>query len=82
MEEQDETGTFSNETAEGSSKLLWVLNSFWDDLPFTLPAPHKSRTHYEVLVDTTTGQIESGQKIDVKTPYNVPARSSVLLRMV
>ncbi|MBO0948944.1 glycogen debranching protein GlgX [Fibrella forsythiae] len=80
--EQDETGQHSNETEEGASKLLWVLNSYWEDLPFSLPAPHKSRTHYEVVVDTTTGQIESGRRINVKTPFNVPARSSVLLRMV
>jgi isoamylase len=82
VDEQDETGTLLNETAEGRSKLLWILNSYWEDIPFTLPAPHKSRTHYEVIVDTATAEIEPGRRVDVKQPLSVPARSSILLRMV
>ena len=82
VDEQDEMGQQLSETDEGKSKLLWIMNSFWGDIPFTLPAPHKSRTHYEVIVDTAAGEIESGRHVDVKTPFVVPGRSSVLLRMV
>ncbi|CCH01018.1 glycogen debranching enzyme GlgX [Fibrella aestuarina BUZ 2] len=82
VDEQDESGTLINETKEGSSKLLWILNSYWEPIPFTLPAPHKARTHYEVIVDTYQGTVESGERVDVKTPFMVPERSSILLRMV
>jgi glycogen operon protein len=80
--EQDEAGQFINQTEQGASKLLWVLNSYWEDIPFHLPAPHKSRTHYEVIVDTTTEQVETGEEINAKRPFTIPARSSVLLRMI
>ncbi len=80
--EQDESGQFINETEEGASKLLWILNSYWDDIQFILPAAHKTRTRYEVVVDTSTAQVESGEHVNAKTPFTVPARSSVLLRMV
>lgn len=82
VDEQDESGTLINETEEGNSKLLWILNSYWEPIPFTLPAPHKSRTHYEVIVDTYNGTVESGIRLDVKEPFMVPERSSILLRMV
>jgi isoamylase len=82
VDEQDETGTLLNETEEGRSKLLWILNSYWEDVPFKLPAPHRSRTHYEVVVDTAKGTIEGGEQVDAKQTLNVPARSSILLRMV
>ena len=82
VDEQDEMGQQLSDTDEGKSKLLWIINSFWGEIPFALPAPHKSRTHYEVIVDTAAGDVESGRRIDVKTPFTVPGRSSVLLRMV
>jgi len=62
--------------------LFWVLNAYWEDLSFTLPGPGRGHV-WAVLVNTSDAYInDRGNKITVKGPFTIPARSSVLLKVV
>jgi glycogen operon protein len=59
--------------------LLLLVNSYWEKIAFTLPNNELSNK-WEVLVDTSAGEIEGDRKIvDV---YEIPWRSLVLLRNI
>ncbi|MBC3786398.1 glycogen debranching protein GlgX [Spirosoma utsteinense] len=77
VDEQTEDGQ-----AIGDEQLLWILNAYWDDVPFMLPKIGRKTSSWEVVVDTSTGQLTPDWK-DVKGghEYVVPGRSSVLLRL-
>ncbi|GAA4404904.1 glycogen debranching protein GlgX [Nibrella viscosa] len=61
--------------------LLWILNSYWDDVPFFLPELGKKQKAWEVLVDTTAGAIRPKTKpIPGGRELPVPGRSILLLR--
>lgn len=64
----------------GDEQLLWVLNAYWEDLPFMAPKIGRKQSLWEVLVDTSTGQVKPAD-VTVKggTPFTIPARSSMLL---
>ncbi len=77
VEEQEEDGT-----PIAPDHLVWILNSYWEDLPFTLPRPGRGH-HWAILVNTSDGHFsEQGDKITVKEKFTIPARSSVLLKLV
>lgn len=66
----------------GDEQLLWILNAYWEDIPFMLPKMGGKRLSWQVIVDTNLGQVypevepvKGGQAI------TVPARSSILLRV-
>ncbi|MCK8492799.1 glycogen debranching protein GlgX [Spirosoma sp. RP8] len=66
----------------GDEQMVWVLNAFWEDIPFKLPKIGRKQSMWEVVINTFDGQInpeteptKGGQE------FTVPARSSVLLRM-
>ncbi|GAB4019086.1 glycogen debranching protein GlgX [Spirosoma migulaei] len=66
----------------GDEQLIWILNAYWEDIPFMLPKIGRKSSSWEVIVDTFTGQVnptieptKGGKSI------NVPARSSILLRL-
>ena len=66
----------------GDEQLLWILNAFWEDIPFMLPKISRKQASWEVLVDTATGEV----KLDGKSgkggqPITIQARSSMLLRL-
>ena len=62
--------------------LFWVLNAYWEDIAFTLPGPGRGH-HWAVVVDTSDGKINTeGHKTTMKGPLTIPARSSVLLKVV
>ena len=62
--------------------LFWVLNAYWEDIAFALPGPGRGH-HWAVVVDTSDGKINTeGHKTTMKGPLTIPARSSVLLKVV
>ncbi|GAB3558091.1 glycogen debranching protein GlgX [Spirosoma fluminis] len=66
----------------GDEQLIWILNSYWEDLPFMLPKIGRKSSSWEVLVDTTSGQVQP--KVDAAKggqPVTVQARSAMLLRL-
>ncbi len=66
----------------GDEQLLWILNAFWEDIPFMLPKIGRKHSQWELVVDTYDGQVNPGLKpFAGGHEYLVRARSSVLLRM-
>ena len=63
-------------------QLLWILNAYYEDIPFMLPKIGRKTSSWEVVVDTFTGQLSPGWK-DVKgsREYVALSRSTVLLRL-
>jgi isoamylase len=66
----------------GDEQLIWILNAYWEDIPFMLPKIGRKSSSWEVIVDTFTGQVnptieptKGGKSI------TVPGRSSILLRL-
>lgn len=66
----------------GDEKLLWILNAYWDDIPFKLPKIGHKNVDWEVIVDTASGTVhpdtppvKSGELL------TIIARSSMLLRV-
>lgn len=60
--------------------LLVLLNSHHEPVPFTLPAS-MADAKWEVIVDTSTSAIASGERlVDGKKPLEVAGRTVVLLR--
>ena len=63
-----------------SDTLLVLLNSYHESVPFTLPAS-MGDANWEVIVDTSTSAIASGERlVDGKNPLEVTGWSVVLLR--
>ncbi|WP_019988097.1 glycogen debranching protein GlgX [Rudanella lutea] len=62
--------------------LLWVLNAYWEELPFHLPKPGRGH-QWAVVVNSADQTVNpEGHKVSVKTPFMIPGRSSVLLKVV
>jgi glycogen operon protein len=66
----------------GDEQLIWILNSYWEDISFMLPKIGRKSSSWEVIVDTATGLVNP----DVPStkggrPINVQARSAMLLRL-
>jgi glycogen operon protein len=66
----------------GDEQLLWILNAYWEDIPFMLPKIGRRSSQWEVVVDTNTGEVNPGKEpIKGGQPIQVAARSSMLLRV-
>ena len=66
----------------GDEQLLWVLNAYWEDLPFMLPKIGRKNSAWEVVVDTATGGVNpDAAPIQGGQPVEIMSRSSMLLRM-
>lgn len=66
----------------GHQQLLWVLNAYWEEIPFMLPKVHKKNPAWEIVVDTYSGKVNSGgEPVSGGQPYTIPARSSILFRL-
>lgn len=66
----------------GDEQLLWILNAYWEDIPFMLPKIGRRSSQWEVIVDTATGEIHPDlAAIKGGHPVTVTARSSMLLRV-
>ncbi|WP_080057336.1 glycogen debranching protein GlgX [Spirosoma aerolatum] len=66
----------------GDEQLLWILNAYWEDIPFKLPKIDRKRASWEVIVDTTRGQVHpQGEAVKGGSTITVGGRSSMLLRL-
>ncbi|GAB3950332.1 glycogen debranching protein GlgX [Spirosoma harenae] len=66
----------------GDEQLIWILNAYWEDLPFMLPKIKRKKASWQVVVDTASGEITpKGDPIKGGQPFTMPARASVLLRL-
>ena len=66
----------------GDEQLLWILNAYWEDIPFKLPKIDRKRASWEVIVDTTSGQVHpKGEPVKGGSTITVGGRSSMLLRL-
>jgi glycogen operon protein len=66
----------------GDEQLIWILNSYWGDIDFTLPKMHKKNAKWEVVVNTAENKVHADQEpVKASDPFQVPARSSILLRL-
>ena len=66
----------------GDEQLIWILNAYWEDISFLLPKIGRKSTSWEIIVDTAAGKIyPGGELIKGGHPVDVPARSSMLLRL-
>lgn len=66
----------------GDEQFIWILNAYWEDLPFLIPKLARKSATWEVLLDTYAGEIRP-PKLSVKGghEFTVHARSAVLLRL-
>lgn len=73
-----------------SNTLLFLLNSHWHDVPFTLPlyqtehdwkpfAPHAARARWKRLIDSSTNEKDDFHEME--SGFNVPGRSMVLFAL-
>jgi isoamylase len=66
----------------GDEQLIWILNAYWEDISFLLPKIGRKTSSWEIIVDTAAGKIyPGGELIKGGHPLDVPARSSMLLRL-
>ncbi len=66
----------------GDEQLLLILNAYWADIAFMLPKIGRKTISWEVLVDTSTGELSPNwQAVKGGHEYVVPGRSTVLLRL-
>lgn len=66
----------------GDEQLIWILNAYWEDISFLLPKIGRKSSSWEIIVDTAAGKIyPGGEPIKGGHPVDVPARSSMLLRL-
>ncbi|RYC70248.1 glycogen debranching protein GlgX [Spirosoma sordidisoli] len=66
----------------GDEQLIWILNAYWEDIPFLLPKLERKTATWEVLVDTNAGQVKpDATPTKGGKEFVVPARSSILLRL-
>ncbi|MVM34635.1 glycogen debranching protein GlgX [Spirosoma sp. HMF4905] len=66
----------------GDEQLIWILNAYWEDIPFMLPKIGRKSSSWEVVVDTFAGQVNpNSTPTQGGKPFTVPARSSILLRL-
>ncbi|MCX6217733.1 glycogen debranching protein GlgX [Spirosoma sp.] len=66
----------------GDEQLIWILNAYWETVPFMIPKIGRKSKDWEVIMDTNSGKvfpkemtIKGGHSIDVA------GRSSMLLRL-
>lgn len=77
VEEQTEDGQDI-----GDEQLLWILNAYWEDIPFMLPKIGRKSSSWSIVVDTATGQVNpDSESLKGGQPMQMIARSSVLLRL-
>lgn len=77
VEEQNEDGQDI-----GDEQLIWILNAFWEDIPFMLPKVSRKTSTWELIINTATGQVTAGEEtVKGGHEYLVPSRSSVLFRL-
>ncbi len=77
VEEQTEDGQDI-----GDEQLVWILNAFWEDIPFMLPKITRKTSTWELVVNTATGQVTAnGENVKGGHEYVVPSRSSLLFRL-
>ncbi|WP_128544619.1 glycogen debranching protein GlgX [Larkinella soli] len=74
VDEQDEDGN-----PIGAGYYLLLLNSFWEPLRFKIPKIGQ-RHQWQVLVDTSKGQIEPFG-VSARKPVDIQGRSLMLLKM-
>ncbi|AUD00674.1 glycogen debranching protein GlgX [Spirosoma pollinicola] len=66
----------------GDEQLIWIMNAYWEDIPFMLPKIGRKSSLWEVIVDTATGNVHpDGDPIKGGHSIDVPARSSLLIRL-
>jgi glycogen operon protein len=76
LDEFDEKGQ-----AVKDDTLLILLNSYHESVSFSLPVP-VADAKWQVILDTTTSGIASGEQlVDGKQPLEIAGRSVVMLRM-
>lgn len=75
MEEYDEKGA-----RIGSDIFLVILNSYWEDLQFTLPG-YRNMTRWKLVLDTNTPEVGVGKNIMGHDTYRLSARSLAVFRM-
>ncbi|MGV3556590.1 glycogen debranching protein GlgX [Larkinella arboricola] len=79
VDEQDREGALIGMQGDQPVLLLWILNAYWEELTFDLPPVGPSG--WEIVVDSTSGQVTSREgPAQEASSLVVPARSSVLLR--
>ncbi len=82
VSEQDEEGHSISDREGGPEQLIWILNAYWEDISFMLPKVGRNRKSWEVIVNTATGEVGANNEvIKCGKPINVPARTSLLLRL-
>ncbi|ADB36822.1 glycogen debranching protein GlgX [Spirosoma linguale] len=66
----------------GDEQLIWILNAYWETVPFMIPKIGRKSKDWEVIMDTNSGKVfpkemtvKGGHSIDVA------GRSSMLLRL-
>ncbi len=66
----------------GDEQLIWILNSYWEDIPFMLPKIGRKSSSWEVIVDTAAGKVHPDMApIKGGHSIGVSSRSSMLLRL-
>ncbi len=66
----------------GDEQLIWVLNAYWEDIPFMLPKIGRKKSNWKVVVDTSTGEFNpEWNPVLGGHEYVIPSRSSVLLSL-
>ncbi|MFD2572939.1 glycogen debranching protein GlgX [Spirosoma soli] len=66
----------------GNEQLIWILNAFWEDIPFMLPKIGRRSSTWEVIVDTSVGKVHpDAPAVKGGHMINAPARASLLLRL-
>ncbi|GAB2580652.1 glycogen debranching protein GlgX [Spirosoma areae] len=81
--EQTEDGQNIGDRNGGPEQLIWILNAYWEDIPFMLPKISRRHLAWEIIVDTATSKAyPDSTPIKGGRPVNVSARSSMLLRLI
>ncbi|SOD78933.1 glycogen debranching protein GlgX [Spirosoma fluviale] len=66
----------------GDEQLIWILNAYWETIPFMIPKVGRKSKDWEVIMDTNSGKVyPEGMTIKGGHPIDVAGRSSMLLRL-
>ena len=67
----------------GDEQLLWILNAYWEEIPFILPKIGRKNSKWQILVDSFMGAVHpDGNPFEGGETYRVQPRSSMLFRLV